>query len=192
MVEDKVPYLNGDNYKNWRETVLFYLGYTDLDCALCKEEPPTPTDTSTQAEIALYEQWERSNHLSMMFIKSHIMSSIHGSIPKCENVKDLMDTIHAQFETSDKASHSTLMIRLTSMKLTDIKGVCEHIMKMRDIAAQLRSLHMVINDDFLVHYALNSLSSHYTPFKISCDTQKAKWTINELLTMCVQEEERFL
>ncbi|XP_031255335.1 uncharacterized protein LOC116113315 [Pistacia vera] len=147
MVEDKVPYLNGDNYKSWREAVLLHLGCIDLDYALRKEEPLTPTNTSTQAEIALYEQWERSNRLSIMFIKSHIMSSIRGSIPECENVKDLMDAIHAQFETSDKALGSTLMSRLTSMKLTSIKAY---------------------------------------------NTQKAKWSINELLTICVQEEERLL
>lgn len=192
MVEDKVPNLNGDNYKSRREAVLLHLGCIDLDYALRKEEPPTPTDTSSQAEIALYERWERSNRLSMMFIKSHITTSIRGSIPECENVKDLMDAIHAQFETSDKALGSILMSRLTSMKLTGIKGVREHIMKMRDIAAQLKSLQMVINDDFLVHYVLNSLSPHYTPFKISYNTQKDKWSINELLTMCVQEEERLL
>ncbi|XP_031259917.1 uncharacterized protein LOC116118081 [Pistacia vera] len=140
MVEDKVPYLYGDNYKSWREAILLHLGCIDLDYALCKEKPPTPTDSSTQVEIALYEGWERSNCLSMMFIKSHIMSSIGKSIPKCENVKDLMDAIHAQFETSDKAFGSILISRLTSMKLNDINGVREHIMKMRDIVAQWKSL----------------------------------------------------
>jgi hypothetical protein len=37
---------------------------------------------------------------------------------------------------------------------------------------------------------LNSLPSEYVPFKISYNTHKDKWSINELLTMCVQEEER--
>ncbi|XP_031258529.1 uncharacterized protein LOC116116603 [Pistacia vera] len=170
MVEDKVPNLNGDNYKSWREAVLLHLGCIDLDYAFRKEEPPTPTYTSSQAGISLYERWEQSNRLSMMFIKSHITSSIRGSIPECENVKDLTDAIHVQFETSDKALGSTLMSRLTSMKLTGIKGVHERITKMRDIATQLRSLQMVINDDFLVHYVLNSLPSHYIPFKISYNT----------------------
>ena len=32
----------------------------------------------------------------------------------------------------------------------------------------------------------------YSPFKISYNTHKDKWSINELLTMCVQEEEQLL
>jgi len=44
-------------------------------------------------------------------------------------------------------------------------------------------------DSFLVHYTLNTLPPLYEPFKISYNTHK-KWSINELLTTCVQEEER--
>ena len=41
---------------------------------------------------------------------------------------------------------------------------------------------------FLVHYILCTLPPQYSPFKISYNTQEDKWSINELLTMCVQEE----
>ena len=37
------------------------------------------------------------------------------------------------------------------------KGVCEHIMKMRDITAQLKTLEVDMSDTFLVHYILNTL-----------------------------------
>ena len=45
-------------------------------------------------------------------------------------------------------------------------------------------------DSFLVYYILNTLPQQYGPFKISSKTHKDKWSINELLTMCVQEEGR--
>jgi len=46
-----------------------------------------------------------------------------------------------------------------------------------------------MSDSFLVHYTLNTLPPLYEPFKISYNAHK-KWSVNELLTMCVQEEER--
>ena len=61
---------------------------------------------------------------------------------------------------------------------------------MRDIAAQLKTLEVEISDSFLVHFILNTLPQQYGPFKISYNTHKDKWSINELLTMCVQEEGR--
>ena len=63
-------------------------------------------------------------------------------------------------------------------------------MEMRDMSAQLKSLEVDISESFLVHFILNSLPSEYSPFKISYNTHKDKWSVNELLTMCVQEEER--
>ena len=49
-----------------------------------------------------------------------------------------------------------------------------------------------MSDTFLVHYILNTLPQQYSPFKISYNTQKDKWSINELLTMCAQEEGRLM
>ena len=72
------------------------------------------------------------------------------------------------------------------MKFNGTKVVCEHIMEMRDIVAQLKSLEIEMSESFLVHFILNSLPSKYGPFKISYNTHKEKWSINELLTMCVQ------
>jgi hypothetical protein len=65
-------------------------------------------------------------------------------------------------------------------------------MEMRGMSVQLKFLEVDISESFLVHFILNSLPSKYTPFKISYNTHKDKWSMNELLTMCVQEDEGLL
>ena len=52
----------------------------DIDYAIRKDEPPAITATDTNAAIELYENYERSNRLSVMFIKTHISVRIRGSI----------------------------------------------------------------------------------------------------------------
>ena len=49
-----------------------------------------------------------------------------------------------------------------------------------------------MSDSFLVHYILCTLPLQYASFKISYNTNKDKWSINELITMCVLEEERLI
>ena len=83
-------------------------------------------------------------------------------------------------------------MQFSSTKLTGTRGVRDHIMRMRDIAAQLQTLEVTMSDTFLVHYILNTLPQQYSPFKISYNTHKDKWSINELLTMCAQEEGRLM
>ncbi|KAG8378577.1 hypothetical protein BUALT_Bualt07G0000100 [Buddleja alternifolia] len=87
----------------------------------------------------------------------------------------------------NKALASTLIMRFSTSKLTNVRGVREHIMQMRDIAAQLKTLEVEMFETFLVHYILNTLPQQYGPFKISYNAHKNKWYINELMTMCVQE-----
>jgi transposase InsO family protein len=164
----------------------------DIDYAIRKDEPPALTNTSTAADITLYERWERSNRLSMMFIKTKISAGIRGSVDQHEKVRDLLKAIDDQFVTSDKALASTLIMKFSSLRLTSVKGVREHIMQMRDTVAQLKKLEVEISESFLVHYILNTLPHQYGPFKISYNTHKDKWSINELMTMCVQEEERLV
>ena len=104
----------------------------------------------------------------------------------------MLKAIDDQFVTSDKALASTLIMKFSSLRLTSVKGVREHIMRMRDTVAQLKKLKVEISESFLVHYILNTLPHQYGPFKISYNTHKDKWSINELMTMCVQEEERLV
>ena len=49
---------------------------------------------------------------------------------------------------------------------------------------------MAISEGFLVHFIMTSLPSKFGPVKINYNTQKDKWKMSELITMCVQEEER--
>ena len=78
-------------------------------------------------------------------------------------MKDYLKGIDEKFETFDKALVSTLMINTCSMKFTSTKGVHEQVTKIRDIAAQLKSLEIEMSESFLVHFILNSLPSQYGP-----------------------------
>ena len=150
----------------------------ELDLSLREDEPPALTESSTTLEISKHEQWERSNRLSLMFMKSHVIKGIRGSISECTKAKDFIKAVEEQFVSSDKVLASTLMKRLSSKTFDSSRNVREHIMEMRDMSAQLKSLEVDISESFLVHFILNSLPSEYSPFKISYNTHKDKWSVN--------------
>ncbi|RVW50015.1 hypothetical protein CK203_082331 [Vitis vinifera] len=121
----------------------------DIDYAIRKDEPHKITDTSTPNEILLHERWEKSNRLNVMYIKTKISAGIRGSIEQHKNVRELLKAIDEQFVTSDKVLANTLIMKFTSLKLIDIRGVREHIMEMRDIVAQLKKLKIEMSESFL-------------------------------------------
>ena len=72
------------------------------------------------------------------------------------------------------------MAILTTKQYDGVSGVREHIMEMNNLTEQLKSMNMVISEPFLVQFILNPLPSQFNPFKITYNTQKDKWTMNEL------------
>ena len=101
--------LRDDNYKVWQERVLLHLGWMDIDYAISKKEPDPITETSDAEAVCLYDKWERSNRLFMMFIKTKISTGIRGSVQQINKVKPLLKAIDEKFETSNKALASTLI-----------------------------------------------------------------------------------
>ena len=94
-----IPELKGENYKMWKERILLHLGWMDIDFAIRHDEPLTVDDDSEPYEINLYERWERSNRLSVMFIKQKLSAAIRGSVDHHTRVKDLLKAIDEQFKS---------------------------------------------------------------------------------------------
>ena len=63
-------------------------------------------------------------------------------------------------------------------------------METSNLVTRFKALKLELSEDILVHLVLISLSTQFSPFKISYNTQKEKWTLNELIAQCVQEKER--
>ncbi|KAL9674955.1 hypothetical protein QQ045_003154 [Rhodiola kirilowii] len=63
-------------------------------------------------------------------------------------------------------------------------------MEMSNLASKLENLKLKLSENSLVHLILISLTGQYNQFKVSYNCQKQQWYLNELISFCVQEEER--
>jgi len=186
-----IPVLNGSNFKDWKENILIVLGCMDLDLALRVERPASLTDVSSSTDKVNFEKWDRSNRMSLMIIKRGIPEAFRGAISDgiCD-AKDFLAEIEKRFAKNDKAETSTLLQRLISMKYKGKGNIREYIMELSHIASKLKALKLELSDDLLVHLVLISLPTQFNQFKVSYNCQKEQWTLNELISYCVQEEER--
>ncbi|XP_035844180.1 uncharacterized protein LOC118490573 [Helianthus annuus] len=180
-----IELLTGANFSTWRDTVKLTLGMVDLDYALRHDPPAALTAESTTDQKIEHEKWERSNRMSLMVIKNSISSAIRGAIPDSENAKEYLNSVEEQFKGSSKAHASSLILKMLTTKYEGISDVREHIMMMSDMAHKLKGLNMEISDGFLVHFIMTSLPARFNAFKINYNTQKDKWSMSELIAMCV-------
>ncbi|KAF1867862.1 hypothetical protein Lal_00012758 [Lupinus albus] len=188
---NSVPVLNGTNFEDWKENMEIVLGCMDLDYALRVEQPPPPLESSTSEERKDYERWERSNRMCLMIIKRGIPEVFRGTVSeKISSAKFFLAEIEKRLAKSDKAETSTLLQNLISMRYHGKGNIREHIMGMSNIVSKLKALKLEMSEDLLIHLVLISLPAQFSKFKISYNCQKEKWTLNELISFCVQEEER--
>ncbi|RVW68071.1 hypothetical protein CK203_064578 [Vitis vinifera] len=158
---NNIPVLNGTNFKKWKEHVIIVLGCMDLDFALREDRHSDLTSASTAEQRSTMEKWERSNRMSLMIMKHSIPEAIRGTIPEETQAKAFLDQIANRFATNEKVETNTILST-----------------KVRVVGRHTRALGLI------------SLPTQFSPFKISYNTQKEKWTLNELIAQCVQEEER--
>ncbi|VFQ79214.1 unnamed protein product [Cuscuta campestris] len=138
-------------------------------CARRREPAPLAlTDKSTAEDKIVHERWERCNRMALVLIKNSISIIIRGAIPDSSNAKTYLASVEELFKATSKAHASTLILKMVTTKYDRNSGIREHIMMMNDMACKLKGLDMEISEGFL----------------------KVKWSMNELIAMCVQEEER--
>ncbi|KAG6504459.1 hypothetical protein ZIOFF_036792 [Zingiber officinale] len=92
-------------------------------------------------------------------MKGSISSDIRGGVPDFENAKDFLDSVEEQFQSSSKALATTLIIKMVTSKYNGLGGVRGHILRMNDMAPQLKAMDMEEEERFK---AETPDSAHFT------------------------------
>ncbi|XP_049364612.1 uncharacterized protein LOC125829439 [Solanum verrucosum] len=162
----------------------------DLDLALLNDKPTAITNKSSEYEKSFHKSWERSNTLSLMFMRMTVANNIKSTIPQTESGREYLKFVKERFRSADKFLAGTLMAELTIMNFDRSHSMKNHIIEMTNITVRLQTLVMKVDDTFLVQFILNSLPLEYGPFQINYNTIKDKWDVSEFSSMLIQEESR--
>ncbi|CAL9010865.1 unnamed protein product, partial [Prunus brigantina] len=189
---NSIEILTGSNYLKWKEELEISLGLMDYDIALKWDALKEPAADATADVKRKYERWEKANRMATLIMLKTMTPSLRGSIPRSYCAKDFLVSIGQKFKESEKGEKGVLLNKLTEMKYDGRGCVRAHIMNMANIANKLKGLNMTIDDDMMVHFALNSLPKEFKTLKSSYVAQKESWTLNDLITISVQEENNII
>ncbi|KAL0455710.1 UNVERIFIED_CONTAM: hypothetical protein Slati_0910200 [Sesamum latifolium] len=63
-------------------------------------------------------------------------------------------------------------------------------MEISHLTSKFKALKLDLSEDLSLHLILISLPTQFSQFKVSYNCQKETWSLNELVSQCVQEEKR--
>ncbi|CAH9053251.1 unnamed protein product [Cuscuta epithymum] len=127
--------------------------------------------------------------MSLMIMKRAIPESFRGTMSDEDDVKSFLAELEKRFAKNEKAETCTLLSTLVSMKYKGKGNIREYILEMSHIASKLSALKLILPEELLVYLVLISLPSQFNQFKVSYKCIKEKWSLNELIYHCVQEED---
>ena len=185
-----VEILTGSNYKKWKQDMEFALGIADIDMALREIKPSDLNEQSTVEQKDHFAKWEKSNRLSLIAIKRSVSEHLLSGLPETNDARELFEAIGQRYLISNNAEIGYLLRELTTMGFDNTGGVREYILKMVHLQFKLKGLKIDLPDSFFVPHVLNSLPVEFTQIKTAYNTLNEPWSINDLITKCVAEEEK--
>ena len=185
---NSIPMFNSINFNSWQENVMIVLRVMDLDLALRVVRSADLIDESSsyqRREVGLFKSHESNDNEAC-----YSRSIQRHYVRKVTTAKEFFEEIEKWFAKNEKAETSTLLENLISMRYKGKENIREYIMKMSHLASKLKALNLEMSEDLLVDLVLISLSTQFSQFKVSYNYQKDTWSLNELISHFVQEDER--
>jgi gag-polypeptide of LTR copia-type len=119
-----------------------------------------------------------------------ISESFRGPVSDSTLALDYLKEFEQMFVRNENAEISILLNKLCTIKYNGRINVRENILEMMNTALKLKAHKLDISKDMLVYLSVNFLPTSFEQFKVSYNCQNESWTVNELISHCVQEEER--
>jgi gag-polypeptide of LTR copia-type len=161
-----------------------------LDIALQLAKPSVPAIDSPEKEQNTHAWWMRSNRLCLKIMQKTIPESFRGPISDSTLALGYLKELEQRFVRNEKAEIGILLNKFSTMKYNGRSNVREYILEMMNIVSKLKAHKLNISEDMLVYLSLNYFRTSFGQFKVSYNCQKESWTVNELISHCVQGEER--
>ena len=152
---------------------MIHLGYINIDLALKEPHPTELTEESIPKQWKEMAQWECSNYLSLIIMKSVILEAFLGTMTKEISAVKFLKQLEQRFVKSDMAEVITLLHKLVFMRYNGSRNYENTFLRCL-VQYQLRALHLELVDEVTVYFALMSLSPQFNSFEVSYNYQDKK------------------
>ncbi|GAV79101.1 UBN2 domain-containing protein, partial [Cephalotus follicularis] len=174
----------------WKEDIKFTMKMAYVDLSLVMDKPGELIVANTDDAKLVHAVWMKSNRICLLSMRRSILNPLKSVLPTDCTAKELMTAISERYRVSSNADIGSLLHVLFNMKYDGNGGVRDYIIRMVNYQTKLKALKVDLPDTCIVHQALNTLPPKFSIIKTSYKSQDESWSINDLISKVVAEEEK--
>lgn len=134
------------------------------------------------------DKWENQTALVLMVINGPFLKPFLVKFHRL--TKEFLKANGQKFKESDKIETHNSLNSFSNAKFDNSENVRNYILKLVQIATRPREINRSITEDLIIHGVFDSLPLEYEQSEVSHTTLQDKWSIVDLITVCVQKEHR--
>lgn len=155
---------------------------------LLKYKPTVSSDEGLSSSKAILEKWEKINHLSLLVIKRSISETIWDGILSCDTTTEFFGTIGPKFKESYEAEITYLLKTFPVPDMTIWRSQIPYFENF-SYYYQIKESEYSYDGWFVIHQVLNFLPIKFEQLNTSYIVLVDKWSIDELIFVCIAEED---
>ncbi|KAK9169094.1 hypothetical protein Syun_001234 [Stephania yunnanensis] len=176
--------LDEGNYIYWKVQVKAAIRALGLEFFIENKRASVTTDSSIIDEVL-----SRCDNLLMVWLFSNISKDVIGHVTECESSFEIWKTLESLFAQSSMARVLQLKKKMNNIKKGS-SSISEFVLKVKTIAAELRSINQVITESDMIQSILSGLGHEFDPVVVLVASQKANMSLQDAQYMLIMHERR--
>ncbi len=188
MSSTKIDKLSHSNYHFWKIRIVHILTLKDLENFLDDEVPSL--DTSRPEEIS---NWKKRDKKAQAIIGLTLSDDLLENVREVETTKDMWTAIKNVFERHALLNKLSDRKKFYTASMNADESVLQFANRIRQLAATLKSMNVVISESEMAMALLNGLPDEYNALISALDAideDETKLRFEFIKTRIIQEEQR--
>ncbi|XP_043693256.1 uncharacterized protein LOC122643732 [Telopea speciosissima] len=182
---DKIEQFDGQNFKRWRQMLLFALTQIGVAFALTDPKPP-------QSEI-LEEDVKRIAWIQADFqCKNRILNALAIDLYNVYNSYEyaymIWNALCNKYTLDDEGSKKYVVANFLNFEMTDDESVSSQIDKFQILVGRLSKKNVILPDVFVTSSLLEKLPPSWTDFKNNMKHKRKEWSFEQVVIRIKIEE----
>lgn len=182
----KIEKLGDNNFHVWKQKVELVLAFRELDDVITDEGPPT--------EVDKLEKWKKRDAKAKAVIGLTLSDDHLDHVRGVSTAAEMWNAITNVFQRRTLMNIVRARRDFYSAQMGDDERVLVYINRVRQLAADLKSMDVAVEDEDVAMSILSGLSERFEPLIVAIDTMTGdrELTLEFVKSRLLQEEQRLI